>query len=311
MTAMHTETVAVLGAGGTMGFPIARNIARAGMPLRAWNRSRDKAGPLTEDGAYIADTPADAADSAGIVITMLADEDAVIGSMEGPDGALRVMPGANHENEHRTDDPNGPHHAIWLQMSTIGEAATKRCAELANRAGVGFVDAPVLGTREPAEQRKLVVLESGPQEAMPRVRPVFDAIAHRVIRVGEAGAGSRLKLVLNSWVVAVVEAGAETIALAEGLGLDPSLFFKALEGGALDLPYLRMKGKAIAERDFTPAFRLTLAAKDADLVRRAADEHGLDLPVLDAIARRLAEGAKDHGEKDFSATYLTSTPTER
>src|SRR6185437_620829 len=126
MTAMHTETVAVLGAGGTMGFPIARNIARAGMPLRAWNRSRAKVGPLTEDGAYIADTPADAADG-------------VSGSMGGADGALRVMPGANHENEHRTDDPNGPHHAIWLQISTIGEAATKRCAELANRAGVGFV----------------------------------------------------------------------------------------------------------------------------------------------------------------------------
>ncbi len=304
MAAMRTETVAVLGAGGTMGYPIARNIARAGIPVRAWNRSRDKAEPLAGDGAYIADTPADAAYGAGIVITMLADEDTVLGSMQGPDGALRVMPHAVDRSLNASDEP------IWLQMSTIGVAATRRCAELANRAGVGFVDAPVLGSREPAEQRKLVILESGPEEARPRVRQVFDAIAHRVIRAGEAGAGSRLKLVANSWVVAVVEAGAETIALAEGLGLDPSLFFTAIEGGALDLPYLRMKGTKIAERDFTPAFRLTLAAKDADLVRRAAQEHGLDLPVFDAIARRLAEGAKEHGEEDFSATYLTSTPTE-
>lgn len=307
MTGMHTETIAVLGAGGTMGFPIARNIARAGMPVRAWNRSRDRAAPLAEDGAHLADTPADAARGAGIVITMLADEDAVIEVMDGKDGALAVMSGGMRESA----NPDGPQHPIWLQMSTIGEAATTRCAQLANKAGVGFVDAPVLGTREPAEQRKLVVLESGPEEARPRVRPVFDAIAHRTIRVGEAGAGSRLKLVTNSWVVAVVEVGAETLALAEGLGLDPDLFFQAIEGGTLDLPYLRIKGKAMLERDFAAAFRLTLAAKDASLVRAAAQANGLDLPVLDAIAQRLDEGAKEHGEKDFSATYLTSTPDKR
>jgi 3-hydroxyisobutyrate dehydrogenase len=305
-----TETVAVLGAGGTMGFPIARNIARAGFPVRVWNRSREKAEPLGGDGAYVAGSPADAARDAGIVITMLADEDAVTGAMDGADGALAVMPGANQENGNRTDDPNGPPHALWVQMSTIGEEATKRCAELANRAGVGFVDAPVLGTRQPAEERELVILESGPEEAGPRIRPVFDAIGHRTIRAGEAGAGSRLKVVTNSWVLAVVEAGAETIALAEGLGLDPGLFFQAIEGGTLDLPYLRMKGKAMAQRDFAPAFRLALAAKDAGLVRQAAESRGLSLPVVDAIARRLAEGAKEHADLDFSATYLTSTPRQ-
>ena len=239
---------------------------------------------------------------------MLADEDAVIASMDGPRGALSAMTQTYRAAGIREADPYGPRHPIWVQMSTVGEAATMRCAELANKGGVGFVDAPVLGTRQPAEDRKLVVLESGPQEARPRVQPIFDAIGHRTIRVGEAGAGSRLKLVINSWVVAVVAAGAETIALAEGLGLDPDLFFKALEGGALDLPYLRIKGKAMTERDFTAAFRLTLAAKDAALVTEAAEREGLDLPVLDAVARRLAEGAKEHGDKDFSATYLTSTP---
>jgi 3-hydroxyisobutyrate dehydrogenase len=305
---MDVETVAVLGAGGTMGFPIARNIARAGIPVRAWNRSPDKAEPLTKDGAYLAETPADAARGAGIVITMLADEDAVVASMDGPEGALAAMTEAHRGAVNRAEDPYGPQHPIWVQMSTIGEAAATRCAELANRGGVGFVDAPVLGTRQPAEERKLVVLESGPEEARPRVQPIFDAIGHRTIRAGEAGAGSRLKLVVNSWVVAVVAVGAETIALAEGLGLDPGLFFTALEGGALDLPYLRIKGRAMTERDFTAAFRLTLAAKDAALVAEAAERRGLDLPVLDAIARRLAEGAKEHGDKDFSATYLTSTP---
>ncbi len=290
-------TVAVLGAGGTMGFAMARNIARAGIKVRAWNRSRDKAEPLAGDGAYIADTPAEAAAGAGIVLTMLADAEAVVMAMEGDDGALPVMTGSDQ-----------PEPVIWLQMSTIGEEATEGCVTLAHRYGVGFVDAPVLGTRGPAEQGELVVLESGPEEASSQVRPIFDAIGQRTIHAGEAGAGTRLKLVTNSWVLAVVEAGAETIALAEGLGVDPSLFFQAVEGGALDLPYLRMKGKAITSGDFTPDFRLELAAKDAGLVGDSAWQHGLDLPLLELVARRLGEGAREHGDKDFSATYLTSAP---
>ena len=298
-SARTAETVAVLGAGGTMGFAMARNIARAGIPVRAWNRTRAKAEPLAADGAYIAATPADAATGAGIVLTMLTDADTVITVMECAEGALPVMADS--------DQPNQP---IWLQMSTIGEEATEWCTGLAGRYGVGFVDAPVVGTRQPAERGQLVVLESGPEEARPRVQPVFDAIGHRTIRLGEAGAGTRLKLVTNSWVLAVVEAGAETIALAEGLGLDPALFFQAIETGPLDLPYLRTKAQAITERDFTPSFRLRLAAKDADLVTDAAWQHGLDLPLLELIARRLGQGAGEHGDEDISATYLTSAPEQ-
>jgi 3-hydroxyisobutyrate dehydrogenase len=308
----QTETVAVLGAGGNMGFRIARNMARAGIPLRAWNRSREKAEPLTEDGAAIADTPADAARGAGIVITMLADGDAAIATMDGPQGALSSMAGAHQENGNRTDDPNGPPHPLWVQMGTIGEAATQRCAELANRHGVGFVDAPVLGAPDVAEKGELVVLESGPEEARPRLQPVFDAVGKRTIRVGEAGAGSRLKLVTNIWLLAIVEAGAETIALAEGLGLDPALFLNAIEGSPLgqtiDSPYMRQKARKMLDRNFTPEFRLALAAKDGALASRAAQEHSLNLPVVDAIARRLAEGAKEHPDMDYSATYLTSAP---
>jgi 3-hydroxyisobutyrate dehydrogenase len=303
-----TDTIAVLGAGGTMGLPIARHIARAGLPVRAWNRSGGKARPLAADGAYLARTPYDAARGAGIVITMLADEDAVIQAMDGQEGALRALAGAHRGNRTADDDPRGPHHPLWVQMSTIGEAATRRFAELANRAGVGFVDAPVLGTRQPAEEGKLIVLESGPEEARLRLAPVFDAIGQRTIRVGEAGTGTRLKLVANSWVLAVVEAAAETTALAEGLDLDPGLFFRAIDGGSLDLPYLRVKGKAMTGRDFAPDFRLTLAAKDAGLARRSAQARDLDLPLIEAIARRFAEAAKEHGDKDLSATYLLSTP---
>ncbi len=246
----------------------------------------------------MARTPRDAASGAGIVITMLADEDAVLQAMDGLDGALRALAGSRQ----------GSGESLWVQMSTIGEAATGRCAELASRSGVGFIDAPVLGTRQPAEEGKLVILESGPEEARQRLAPVFDAIGQRTIRAGEAGAGSRLKTVVNCWVLAVVEAGAETMALAEALELDPALFYEAIDGGTLDLPYLRMKGKAMTSRSFTPDFRLALAAKDAGLARRAAEERDLDLPLIESLARRYAEAAKQHGGKDFSATYLLSTP---
>jgi 3-hydroxyisobutyrate dehydrogenase len=283
-----------------MGFAMARNITRAGLSCRAWNRTPGKAAPLAGDGAYIAATPADAAARAGIVLTTLSDADAVVTAMESPEGALPVMA-----------ESGQPDHPIWLQMSTIGEEeATDWCAGLAGRYGAGFVDAPVLGTREPAEQGQLVVLASGPEEARPRVQPVFDAIGHRTIHVGQAGAGTRLKLVANSWVLAVVEAAAETVALAEGLGVDQALFFQAIEKGPLDLPYLRTKAQAMADRDFTPAFRLGLAAKDAGLVADAAWQHGLELPLFDAIARRLGQGSAEHGDEDVSATFLTSAPEQ-
>ena len=116
----RAETVAVLG--GTTGFPIVRNLLRAGIPVRAWNRSADKAEPLALEGACIAASPAEAARGAGIVLTILADEGAVLTAMEGPYGALSAMPGPNGGNGgNRMDDPDGHPHALWLQMSTIGE----------------------------------------------------------------------------------------------------------------------------------------------------------------------------------------------
>ena len=259
-----------------MGAPMARNLASAGHEVRAWNRTASKAEGL---GATVAASPVEAVEGAEVIITMLAD---------GPTVAA-VM-----------DDVTLADDVIWWQASTVGVEWVTKFAP--------HVDGPVMGTRQPAEEGKLVVLESGPEEARPRLVPVFDAIGQRTIRVGEAGAGSRLKVVVNCWVIGVVEAAAETIALAEGLDLDPDLFFTAVEGGTLDLPYLRIKGKAMIERDFTPSFRLALAAKDAALARRAAEERDLDLPLIEAIARRFAEVAKEHGDEDISATYLASTP---
>jgi 3-hydroxyisobutyrate dehydrogenase len=283
------ETIAVLGAGGTMGLPMARNLAGAGFVVRAWNRSSEKAEVLAGAGVTLCDTAAEAAQGAHVIITMLSDADAVLGVMEGAGEAIGSL-----------------HDAVWLQMSTIGIAATLRCERLAERDALWFVDAPVLGTKQPAEQGALVILASGPADLRERLAPVFGAVGKRTMWVGEAGMGTRLKLALNAWVLALVEGAAEALALAEGLGLDPALVLDAVTGGPLDLPYLQIKGKGMIERRFEPAFSLALASKDAGLVEDAAAKHDLDLPVLAAIRRRLEEGVAEHGHEDLSATFLTS-----
>jgi 3-hydroxyisobutyrate dehydrogenase len=295
------ETVAVLGAGGTMGFPMARNLARSGFSVRAWNRSREKAEPLAKDGAQVCDTPAEAAEGASVILTMLADADAVLSAMTGERGALSAVPPAS--------GPGTPDGVIWLQMSTIGEAGTERCADLAGQREILFVDAPVLGTRQPAEERKLVVLASGPQTLKNRLEPIFGALGQKTIWAGEAGAGTRLKLVTNNWLLTIMEGAAESIALAEGFSLDPRMFLEAVDGGPLDLPYLHFKAGAILERDFTPAFKLKLAAKDARLVAEAAERHHVDVPLARFLRDRLAQGVREHGDEDMAATYLTIAPS--
>jgi 3-hydroxyisobutyrate dehydrogenase len=284
---MTAETVAVLGAGGTMGHAMARNIARAGFAVRAWNRTPEKARDLADDGAVICATPAEAAEGATVVVTMLSDAEAVLAAMEGI--AARDT--------------------VWLQMSTIGLDGMAACAELAERGGLVLVDAPVMGTKAPAEAGELVVLAAGPSGVRGRVQPLFDAVGRRTVWTGEAGTASRTKVVMNTWLVTVVEGAAETLALAEGLGVDPAQVLDLLAGGALDAPYLQAKGAAMIRRDFEPSFRLALAAKDARLAEDAAAAAGLDLPLIGAIRARMEEGAERHPDEDMSATFLMSAPS--
>jgi 3-hydroxyisobutyrate dehydrogenase len=281
-------TIAVLGT-GVMGAPMARNLARAGNEVRAWNRSIDKAAALRDDGVEIHDDPASAAAGADVVLTMLSDADAVLAVAQQASLAAGQ---------------------IWWQASTIGVDGIDRCDELASETGAVLVDAPVLGTRLPAEEGKLVILAAGPDEALDALAPLFDAVGQRTVRVGPAGTASRLKLAVNAWVLAVTQGTAEALALAEALGLDPALIFQAVDGGGLDLPYFRMKGKLMMDDDFPASFALSMAAKDARLVTESAERHGADVPVARAIAERFAEGvAAGYGDEDMAVTHRLSRPS--
>jgi 3-hydroxyisobutyrate dehydrogenase len=284
--------VAVLGT-GIMGAAMARNLLAGGMEVRAWNRSREKAEPLEEDGAEVADSPAEAARDADFLLTMLADAD-VIEEAVG-NGVLPALAEGG----------------VWLQMSTVGEDGAKRLAEIANEHGVPYVDAPVLGTKQPAEQGQLVVLASGPEEVRERTEQIFDAVGSKTVWLGEAGAGSRLKLVINNWIVGLLGVLAETIAFARSVGVDPSRFLETIEGGPLGLPYAQLKGNMMIEEDFPTSFSAKLARKDTGLVLGAAEAHDLRMPIAEAVAARFDEAIQaGHGEEDMAAVYRAASPGE-
>lgn len=277
------STVAVLGT-GIMGAAMARNLVRSGFEVHAWNRTPDKLDSLVDEGVKPCDSPRDAARGADFVITMVFDADAVEGCVR--DGALAGTG------------------ATWLQMSTVGVEGARRLASIAEEQGVVYVDSPVLGTRKPAERGELLVLASGPEDCRDRCRPVFDAVGKQTLWLGPAGNGSRLKLVMNSWVLALVTGTAEAMALAAGLGLDPKRFLDTISGGALDVPYAHLKGEAMIKAEFPPAFPLSGAVKDAGLITAAASSAGVRAYVAEGAERALRAAADaGHGDEDVAAVW--------
>ena len=265
--------IAFLGT-GIMGGPMARNLAAAGHEVTVWNRTREKAEGL---GAAVADTPAEAVEGAEVVITMLTDGPAV----------AAIVPELDPET-------------LWIQMSTVGVADTACFAARHAR----FIDAPVLGSKPQAESGELLVLASGAD----RPEEVFDAIASRVMWLAdEPGAGTRLKLTVNLWIMNLVENLAETFALAEANGLDPRLFLDAIQGRPMDSGYAHLKGEKILSGDFSPAFTLNVGTKDVRLALAMAEAAGLELglaPVtLERFERAIALG---HGDEDAAAAWFAS-----
>jgi 3-hydroxyisobutyrate dehydrogenase len=274
-----------------MGSGLARSLLAAGLKVTVWNRSVDKTRPLAEAGATVADDVTSAVSGADVIVTMLFDAEA----------AAKVIEPAL---------PAAPTGAIWVQCATVGLDGTARLAELAGRHGIGFVDAPVLGTRRPAETGTLTVLVGGPEQLRTAVTPVFDAIGSRTVWVGERpGDGQRLKLVANSWLVSVVGGTAQAIALTGGLGLDPQLFLDTIAGGALDCTYAQVKGKMMVAGDFPPDFTLAGGAKDSALAAEAMRSVGANDRLMEALHREYqAVADAGHGGEDLSAVIQAFLP---
>ncbi|WP_424210936.1 NAD(P)-dependent oxidoreductase [Streptomyces sp. BI20] len=279
--------VAVLGT-GTIGAPVARNLARAGFTVRAWNRTAAKAEALAADGVTPLADPAEAVRGAQVVLTVLTDGPRVLEAIE----AAAPAPGT-----------------IWVQLSTVGDAVDALAAH-AEKAGLVFVDAPVQGTKQPAELGKLVVLAAAAPTARPTVEPLFDVIGQRTVWVGEdgrEGSASRLKLVLNTWIIALTHGVGEALSLAEGLNVDPRHFVDVITGGPTDNGYFQLKSAAVLSGELAPSFTVDNAEKDARLVVEAAERVGLRLDVTEAGRERFRRASeRGHGGEDMAAGYFAS-----
>jgi 3-hydroxyisobutyrate dehydrogenase len=252
-----------------MGSAIGQRLLSTGISVNVWDRSPQRALALAELGATAFDDPRDAVAEATAVLTMLPTAEAV----------TEVMIGG------RVVDAMAAY-AVWVQMGTIGVEATEDLGlEVhARRPDVVFVDAPVSGSRGPAESGQLLVLASGPETAIGRVSPLFDAIGRCTMWLGPAGTGSRMKLVLNTWLAFEVEAAAEGAALATRLGITPRALADALDGNAVASPFAAAKLSKIQSADDRPDFALGWALKDLELMRVAVGAR--PAPIALAIADR-------------------------
>jgi 3-hydroxyisobutyrate dehydrogenase len=279
--------VAVIGA-GIMGSAMARNLVAAGLTTRVWDRAASATGPLADAGAVVAASARDAVRDAGVVITMLPTAGAVE-SVVFDGGVAGAFAGG----------------CVWAQMGTIGVEATLRIRDrlAAQRPGVMFVDAPVSGSKGPAEQGQLLILASGPAAAADVVRPVFEVIGRKTVWLGEAGRGSQVKLVVNAYLSILIEGVAETMELADRLGIGHQQLAEVIEGGPLDAPLADAKFHKMDRGDFAAEFPLEWALKDVDLVIDAAG--GQALPLLAALSGQWhAAVAAGYGRQDISAARL-------
>ncbi len=282
--------VTVLGT-GTMGIGMVHSLLRAGHEVTAWNRHGERATALADDGARIEVSAAGAVQNAEVIITMLFDEDAVAAVAREFLGA--VLDGA-----------------IWMQCATVGLAGINRLAKLAAGFGVRMIDAPVVGTKKPAEEGTLVALVSGDADRIIRVTPVLDAIATRTVNVGtEIGAASGLKLACNAWVASLTVATAQSIAMCREFGLDPMLFLQTIDGGPSNTPYAQLKGRLMIEKDFTPSFGVDGVVKDIQLMIDAVTGTATSARLLRPLQSAFQDASSmGHETDDIAAVLVSFTP---
>lgn len=283
----HDTTVAVLGL-GAMGHAFAANLLNNDLSVRVWNRTRSRGDDLAKRGALNADSAVEAVSDARFVITMLPDFETTHDVLLGNGGALEHVPDKG----------------VVIQMGTIGVEQTETLIHEIEtaRPDVIFIDAPVSGTKAPAEQATISVLASGDQKAAEGIDTVFDAISKRVVWLGEAGRGSRMKLIVNAWLIHMMQGIAESARLAQTLGFSTDELWSVLDGGPLAAPYVKAKLDKIGGNEYSAQMALAWGLKDARLALEAAGETNLPgLVRISDIWRDAVDAGL--GEQDIAAVH--------
>ncbi|MBV9918108.1 MAG: NAD(P)-dependent oxidoreductase [Solirubrobacterales bacterium] len=269
---------------GLMGSAMGRRLLSQGIEVLAWDQDASHLQGLHDHSAVLAGSPGEVPSRAAVVITMLPTAEIVRSVVEPLLSSW-------------------PPETVWLQMSSVGAGEADELARLAAAHDVVHFDAPVSGSTKPAEEGKLTILASGPEDERRRVEPVLEVLGSRVQWVGEAGAGSRLKLAANHWMIAMVAALAETMHLCELMEVDQNEFLALLDGGPLGPPYGLEKLREMTRHDYPAGFPARLAVKDLELVREVADASGVTLPVLDTMLAQMGAIAEVRGDDDLAVVY--------
>jgi glyoxylate/succinic semialdehyde reductase len=279
---------------GIMGQPMALNLVKAGFPVTVWNRMPARTAPLADAGAAVAPTAREAAAAADVTIAMVADPDAALAVVGGPDGAAAgLAPGAG-----------------YVDMSTVDPETSAAVAAAVIAAGGRFLEAPVSGSKGPAEQGSLVIMAAGDRGLYDEAGAALDAIGKLRVFLGETGAAARMKLVVNMVMGGMMTAFSEGLALAGRTGLDTDRLLEVLAAGAVANPMFALKGPAMLAGRDDPAFPLKHMRKDLRLARELGQGVGLALPTA-AAADGLFVRALDAGlgDRDFSAVHgVVSAP---
>ncbi|WP_338555970.1 NAD(P)-dependent oxidoreductase [Erwinia sp. E_sp_B04_7] len=277
-------SVAVLGL-GAMGHAFAANLLKNSFTTYGWNRTRARGEDLENAGLRLIDTPQQAVEQADVVIAMLADASITESVLDQAISTLKQG-------------------AIVVQMGTIGVESTEKLIATfqQQRPDVVFLDAPVSGTKTPAENAQIVVLASGDRERAAAVEPVFAAISKGTKWLGAAGSATKMKLVVNAWLISMVQGLSESTQMAKEFGFSPDDLWSVLEGGPLAVPYVKGKLEMIKEGSFEPQMHLTWALKDVNLALAASKTS--ELPGLSLISNVWQEAVEaGYGEKDLSVVY--------
>ena len=269
---------------GLMGSAMAHRLLDQGIPVIAWDRNTEQVRALGARGAQQAGAPGEVVSGAGVVITMLPTAEIVLDVIEP---LLEEW----------------PKDTIWLQMSSVGAAEADQLARVAEARAVTHVDAPVSGSTHPAEEGQLTILASGPDSAKTVLEPVFAALASRVMWVGKAGMGSRLKLATNHWMISSVAALAESMHLCDAMGLDQRHFIELLDGGPLGSAYAVQKLDEMRRHEYPAGFPVRLALKDLELVHEVEDSSRITMPLLDAVLARFTTAGDELADQDVASIY--------
>ena len=282
---MATQKVALLGT-GLMGFPMARNLVEAAVPLTVWNRTKAKAQPLAALGAEVADTTIEAVTDADIIITMMSDGPTVLAVIAEVSDALKAG-------------------ALWIDMSSTKPGEARAQADALEPLNVAHLDAPVSGGTKGAEAASLAIMVGGQTTDVERAKPTLAAMGNPV-HVGPSGTGQLSKLCNQTIVAVTIGAVAEAMLLAEQGGADPAALRAALKGGFADSTILQQHGERMTTGNFEPGGLSKFQLKDLDNVLFEAEAVNLNLPMTTGVRDRFAHFVDDMdgADKDHSGLYL-------